>query len=107
MTRAELVPPNPNELLNTVPTSVSTLLAARLRPSAHSSGFSKLMFGATKLFCIISTEYTASLAPAIQHSWPVIDLVLLMRAWRPRNILSKALASYMSPCGVEVAWALM
>ena len=36
---------------------------------------SKLILGATKLFCIMRIEYTASLAPAIQFSWPVMDFV--------------------------------
>ena len=42
-------------------------------------------------------EYTASLAPAIQHSCPVIPFVELINARCPRNIRSKAIASNMSP----------
>ena len=80
MTNAEFVPPKPKEFDNTVLTSVSTVFAARFKCSENSSGFSKLMFGATKLCFIIMMLYTISEAPAIQHSCPVIDFVLLMRA---------------------------
>ena len=97
MTNAELVPPNPKLLLNTVLISVSTVLAAILSFSEYSSGFSKFTLGATKLFCIIKVEYTISDAPAIQHSCPVIPLVEEIKACLPSNILAKAIASYMSP----------
>ena len=56
MTKAELVPPNPNELLSIVFSSVSTVRLARFNGAEYSSGSSKLMFGATKLFCIIMSE---------------------------------------------------
>ena len=50
------VPPKPKELLRTTFTSVSTVLAAIFSFAECSSGFSKLILGATKLFCIIIAE---------------------------------------------------
>ena len=73
----ELVPPNPNEFDKNTTISFSTVFFAIFNLAESSSGFSKFILGATNEFCIIKTEYTISLAPAIQHSWPVIDFVEL------------------------------
>ena len=105
--KALFVPPKPKLLFNMVLILIPVMvLEGIFKPFAHSSGFSRLMFGATKSFCIIIIEYTVSLAPAIQHSWPVMDFVELIIVRLPANKRDNALASYMSPCGVEVAWAL-
>ena len=56
MTNAEFVPPNPKELLSTVFISVSMVCVAKFKGSENSSGFSKLIFGATKWCCIIKME---------------------------------------------------
>ena len=48
-----------------------------------------------------------SLAPAIQHSWPVMLLVELTGMLASPNTACSALASLASPAGVEVAWALI
>ena len=104
--RVELVPPKPNELERKQLIFCSLVSGIMLILAESSSGFSKLILGAKKLFCIISSEYTISLAPAIQHSWPVMDLVELTGTLSPKT--SKiALASLPSPTGVEVACALM
>lgn len=68
ITSAELVPPNPNEFERMYFSSRSVVSFAMLSRAESSSGFSKFIFGATKLFCIIMMEYTISDAPAIQHS---------------------------------------
>ena len=73
--RVEFVPPNPNELLKKVSNSTSTLSCGILIQAEASSGSSKFRLAAMKLFCIISIEYTISLAPAIHISCPVKDLV--------------------------------
>ena len=103
---ALLVPPKPKELLSTVCTGVSIRCAASRSVAASGSMSVRLMFGATKPFCIIKIEYTASLEPAIQHSCPVIDFVELIHVWLFPNRRDRAKASCLSPCGVDVAWAL-
>jgi len=55
----------------------------------------------------MSSEYTISLAPAIQHSCPVMDLVELSGVPASPNTVYNAFASLASPAGVEVAWALI
>src|ERR1700754_5105502 len=105
--REELVPPNPKELDKNIFISFSTVSVARFNLAEYSSGFSKLILGATKEFSIISIEYTISLAPAIQHSWPVIDLVELTSGRKAPKTSSSAFASLASPAGVEVACALI
>src|SRR5690606_11623917 len=106
MINDELVPPNPNELDRNNPKSFFRVSAAILILAECSSGCSKLILGATKPFCIISILYTTSLAPAIQHSCPVIDLVELTGTLPP-NTSKIASASLPSPAGVDVACALM
>ena len=71
-----------------------------------SSNVVKLIFGAINLFCAIKTVYTASLAPAIQHSCPVIDFVEETGVFSPKTV-SMVAASTRSPVGVDVAWALI
>src|SRR6187200_1976398 len=107
MISEELVPPKPNELDKNTIISFSIVLFAIFNFAESSSGFSKFMLGATNEFCIINTEYTISLAPAIQHSWPVIDFVELTNGlYSPKTSLI-ALASLASPAGVDVACALI
>lgn len=73
----EFVPPNPKEFDKNKLIFLSTAVGLMFSLAENSSGFSKLMLGATKFSFIMIIEYTISLAPAIQHSWPVIDLVEL------------------------------
>src|ERR1700749_5086456 len=105
--REELVPPNPKEFDRKVSISFMTVLVAMLSLAEYSSGFSKLMFGAINEFCIISMEYTISLAPAIQHSCPVIDLVELTKGEASPKTSYIAFASLASPAGVDVACAFI
>ena len=60
----ELVPPNPKELDKNTTISFSIATFAIFNLAESSSGFSKFILGATKEFCIISIEYTISLAPS-------------------------------------------
>ena len=83
-TKAELVPPKPKELLKKALIGRSTVSGIIFSLAEASSGVVKLILGAIKLFCIISTEYITSLAPAIQHSCPVIDLVELTGILLPK-----------------------
>ena len=48
------------------------------------------------------SEYTTSLAPAIQHSCPVIDLVELIATLVPSKTSCMALASLASPANRNV-----
>ena len=98
---AELVPPKPKE--STVDRRISRCSANILILDENSSGLEKFMFGAIKLFSIMIRLYTNSLAPAIQHSWPLIDLVEETGGQLSPNTLKSALASEASPNGVEVA----
>ena len=92
-----LVPPKPNELDSITSNFFDCVEEIIFRFCEYSSGFSKLILGAIKSFFIISTEYTISLAPAIQHSCPVIDLVDDMGVLCSVNIESNAIASAASP----------
>ena len=58
----------------------------------------KINIGRYKIVCIISDEYTISLAPAIQHSCPVIDFVELTGVLQLPT-LCIARASLASPAG--------
>src|SRR5690606_967737 len=101
----EFVPPNPKEFDKNTSIFLSKVCLMRFNLAASPSGFSKLIFGATKECCIINMEYTISLAPAIQHSCPVMDLVELTQGPLSPKMAYMALASLASPTGVEVAWA--
>ena len=83
--KAELVPPKPNELLKKALMDFCCVLLIIFSLALSSSGVSKLMLGAIKSCCIISMLYMSSLAPAIQHSCPVIDLVELTGVLLPNT----------------------
>ena len=62
------------------------------------------MVGGSRLFTIVSTVATASIAPEAPRQWPIIDLfdeMATFRAWSPSATLM-ALVSAMSPALVAV-----
>lgn len=82
---AEFVPPKPKELDRKARIGCWVVWVMIWSFCESSSRASILMFGAIKSFCIIRIEYTSSLAPAIQHSCPVMDLVELTGVWLPKS----------------------
>mgnify|MGYP001689804566 CR=1 FL=1 len=84
-TKAELVPPNPKELERKALIGRSWVWVMIFSFWESSSKRSILILGAIKSCCIIRIEYTSSLAPAIQHSCPVMDLVELTGVWLPNS----------------------
>ena len=74
-----------------------------------SSGSSRLIVGGTMRCCSASTVATDSRAPAAPSRCPVIDLVEVTTtpSTASPSACRMAPASATSPCGVEVAWALM
>ena len=85
MISALFVPPNPKEFDRNAFIFFEMVLSTMLRCFEYSSGVSKLMFGAIKSCCIISIAYMISLAPAIQHSCPVMELVELTSGLQDPN----------------------
>src|SRR5690606_22311827 len=81
----EFVPPNPKELERKQSKEWDSLSGTIHIFPECSSGFSKLILGAMNPFSIMIMEYTISLAPAIQHSWPVMDLVELTGTRDPKT----------------------
>src|SRR5688572_22334762 len=107
MIRLEFVPPKPNEFDKNTSIFLFVAFVMIFRLAECSSGVSKLIFGAMKEFSIIGMEYTISLAPAIQHSCPVMDFVELTGVLASPNTSLIACASLASPEGDEVACALI
>ena len=97
------MPPNPNEFDKNTLIFLSIVSFTKFNLDESSSGDSKLILGAiNELFNIIN-DYTISLAPAIQHSCPVIDFVELTKGLELPKTSCIAFASLASPIGVEVA----
>ena len=91
----------------TGPPGSSRRVVATSRPT--SSGSSRLIVGGTTRWCSARTVATDSSAPAAPRRWPVIDLVEVTttRSASAPSAWRIARASATSPCGVDVAWALM
>src|ERR1043166_349811 len=67
-----LVPPNPNELDSTQPSSTSSRRSRTMGTSANAgSSVSMLALSQIKPLFIIRIEYTASCTPAAPSEWPV------------------------------------
>src|ERR1051325_4517512 len=68
-----------------------------------------LIVGGAVCVWMALAQMAISTAPAAPSMWPVAPLVELTAsffAWSPKTVLM-AWVSQMSPCGVEVPWALM
>jgi hypothetical protein len=104
-TRAQLLPPNANELDTTTFTSALRATCGTMsRVSA--SGSATLTVGGRTPSRTASTHTAASIAPAAPRVWPICDLVLLIGGGEPSKSASAAFVSALSLAGVPVPWPL-
>src|SRR6201997_2315379 len=103
-----LVPPNPNELDSTQPSSTSSRRSRTMGTSANAgSSVSMLALSQMKPLFIIRIEYTASCTPAAPSEWPVSDFVAAIGGHLSPNTSRIASISLRSPIGVAVACGVM
>src|SRR5690554_2249721 len=108
-TRLTFVPPKPKlfEIATRTRASLATF-GMRSKPSASSTGSSRLIVGGMRRLTMASVVMTASSAPAAPSRCPVMLFVLETRSprfARSPKTLSIAMSSCISPVGVEVPCA--